>query len=225
MISVTFDRKGIFAKQMDNLVKYSIGFVEGANAGKKLFFATFGEKVTEVLEEFIDSVARQEPEALHHVYEWYETGNPGARLFDIRYTVSNLGLSLNSTFRQSTSIKNGSKVPFYNKAALMENGISITVSPKESDVLVFEDGAETVFTKNPVSIDSPGGYAVEGSFERTFDLFVNSYFSQAFLQIAGINRQFTNLTSYKQNLAAGIKVGKAAGVKAGFRWITNVGVR
>lgn len=225
MISVEFDKSGKFFKKMNNLVSYSFGFVDGINLGKRAFFTEFGETVKVVLGEFIDSMARQSPESLHHVYEWYETGSPNARLFDIQYTVSGLGLSMGATFRQSTSIKNGSNVPFYNKAIVMENGMSIKVSPVNSDVLVFNDNGQDVFTKNPVSIDSPGGAAVRGSFERAFDLFINSYFSQSFMQSSGLLKKFEDMTTFKKNLRAGVKFGKAPGVSAGFKWITNVGVR
>lgn len=224
MIAVTFDKSGSFIREMNNLVKYSVGFIEGAQAGKKLFFATFGEKVTEVLSHFIDSAARHSPETLHHVYEWYQVGSPNARLFDINYTVSNLGLSLKSTFSQSTSIKNGSNVPFYNKASMMEAGVSVSIRPVRSNVLVFEDNNQTVFTSNEVRISELGGGSTTGSFEKTFDLFINSYFSQAFMQIAGINKTFGNLITYKKNLPAGLRLGKAPGLSAGYRWIANLGV-
>ena len=32
---------------------------------------------------YIDAKARTSPLALHHVYEWKKTGNPGSRLFEI----------------------------------------------------------------------------------------------------------------------------------------------
>jgi hypothetical protein len=198
--------------------------VEGAKRGKTIFLATFGERVTEITKLFIDSAARQNPESLHHVYEWYQTGSPNARLFDINFTVSNLGLSLKTTFRQSVSVQNGSKMPFYNKAMVMESGAAVTVRPKESAVLVFEQDGQTVFTKNPTEINNPGGVSVAGSFQETFDLFINSYFTQAFLQSSGIRKKFGDMSLYKKNLAAGIKLGSSVGVSAGFKWIVNVGV-
>ena len=224
MIGVRFDADKSFQREMNNLIKYSYGFIEGVNHGKQIFFASVGKKTVEAISLFIDSVARQDQESLHHVYEWYQVGSPAARLFDIEYTVSNLGLSLKSTFRQSTSIKNGSRVPFYNKANMMEAGMSVKIRPVNSDVLVFENNGQTVFTKSPVSIERVGGPQTAGSFERTFDLFINSYFSQAFMEVAGISKKFGNLITYKKNLQAGLKVGKAAGVSAGFKWITNLGV-
>ena len=224
MIKLKVDENKKFLKEMNNLVDYSFGFVQGVNAGKQLFFATLGEKMTETISQFIDSMARQDPESLHHVYEWYQTGSPNARLFDIQYTVSNLGLSLKSTFSQSTSIRSGSKVPFYDKARMMEAGMSVTVRPVESNVLVFDVDGKTVFTPSPVQVNSVGGPETAGAFQSSFDMFMNSYFSQAFLQVAGISKKFGNLSTYKDNLQIGLKLGKSAGVSAGFKWIINLGV-
>jgi len=161
---------------------------------------------------------------LHHVYEWYMTGSPDARLFDLQYTVSGLGLSFKSTFSQSTSIKNGSTVPFYDKARIMENGIPVTIKPVSSPVLVFEDNGETVFTKNPVSVANPGGGAVNGSFERTFDMFFEQYFTQSFLKASGMLDYLSNPIAYKKNLEKGKRGGRAVGVTTGYRWIANVKV-
>jgi hypothetical protein len=224
MIVARFDQDKSFAKEMNNIVNYSLGFIEGANKGKAAFFATLGERVKVVLEQFIDSSARQSPETLHHVYEWHRTGSPEARLFDIQFSVSNLGLSLKSTFTQSTSTQNGSNVPFYNKASVMESGMSVTIKPRKAQALVFESGTETVFTKNPVNVSNPGGVAVVGSYEKTFDLFINSYFTQAFLQSSGIIKRFKDTSLYKKNLRSGVKLGRQVGVVTGLRWIVNVGV-
>jgi hypothetical protein len=224
MIDIRLDSKKQFSKEMNNLVSYSLGFIEGVSAGKHLFFATIGEKVKEILSAFIDSMARQSPETLHHVYEWHQAGSPSSRLFDITYTVSNLGLSLKSTFRQSTSIKNGSKDPFYNKANLMEFGVSVTIAPTSSSVLAFEDNGQQVFTRSAVRVDEVGGGATTGSFQNAFDLFANSYLSQSFMQTIGINKKFGNLDIYKKNLQAGLRGGKSVGIPSGYRWVVNLGV-
>lgn len=224
MIDIRLDSKKQFSKEMNNLVSYSLGFIEGVGAGKHLFFATIGEKVKEILSAFIDSMARQSPETLHHVYEWHQTGSPSSRLFDITCTVSNLGLSLKSTFRQSTSVKNGSKVPFYNKANLMEFGVSVTIAPTSSSVLAFEDDGQQVFTRSAVRVDEVGGGATTGAFQNAFDIFAKSYLSQAFMQTIGISKRFGNLDVYKKNLQAGLRGGKSVGISSGYRWVVNLGV-
>jgi hypothetical protein len=214
-----------FKKDMKNIIDYSIGFLDGVKVGKKAFLNNMGLMTTELLKEYIDSNARVNPEALHHIYEWYKVGSPDARLYDINYTISNLGLSFVSTLKQSTSIKDGSSVPFYNKAKIMEDGTPVTIRPRKSNVLVFEDGGETVFTKGEVFIESPGGPATKGAFENIVNIFFNRYFTQAFLKTSGIHQYLSNPVVYKQNLKAGRTSGRIKGVQVGYRWIANAGIR
>lgn len=214
-----------FKKDMKNIMDYSIGFLEGVQSGKTKFLNNLGLMTKEILEEYIDTNARVNPKALHHVYEWYKVGSPDARLYNINYTVSNLGLSFVSTMKQSTSIKDGSSVPFYNKAKIMEEGTPVTIKPTKADVLVFEDGGETVFAKGKVVVQSPGGTATEGSFQKIVDTFFNKYFTQAFLQSSGISEYFSNADVYRKNLPAGRSSGKLKGQQVGYRWIANAGLR
>lgn len=213
-----------FKQDMKNIMDYAIGFIDGINGGKKQFLNSVGVASIETMKEFIDSYARTNPEVLHHVYEWMETGSPNARLYDLSFTISNLGISIKSNFTQSTSVKSGSKFPFADKARVMENGISVTVKPKTSPVLAFEVDGEKVFTSSPVTINNPGGTAVEGGFEKVFDLFMNRYFAQSFLHVSGISNYLQNPEVFKRNLPAGKRGGKSVGVKTGYRWIANAGV-
>ena len=223
MISAKFDTTQ-FTREMNNIVQYSMGFLEGAQKGKTVLFQKIGVETIELMKQFIDSNARANPSALHHVYEWYQTGSPDARLFDLQYTISNLGLSFRSTFSQSTSVREGSKVPFYDKARMMEAGVSITVRPRSANVLKFNVDGEDVFTPNPVEIKQPGGEAVAGSFERVFDSFFGNYFTQSFLRVSGLLDHLSDASVFKKNLSSGKRSGKAAGLATGFRWISNVKV-
>ena len=213
-----------FKKDMNNIVDYSVGFLEGIHRGKTVFLKTLGLETVELMKEFIDSNARVNPEMLHHIYEWHQTGSPSARLYDILYTTSQLGLSFKSSFSQSTSIKNGSRTPFYDKARIMEEGIPVTIRPRLAQVLAFEDNGEMVFTKNEVRVDNPGGTAVEGGFEKVFDMFFNRYFSQAFLRVSGVAKYLENPIVYKKDMPAGKKMGRSKGISTGYRWIANAGV-
>ena len=213
-----------FKKDMNNIVNYSVGFLEGVQRGKTVFLKTLGMETVEIMKEFIDSNARVNPQMLHHVYEWTMTGSPDARLYDISYTTSNLGLSFRSSFSQSTSIKDGSRTPFYDKARIMEYGIPVTIRPKVAQVLAFDDNEETVFTRGPVEILNPGGTEVEGGFEKVFDMFFNKYFSQAFLRTSGVARYLENPQVYKKDMPAGKRMGKAKGLATGYRWIANAGM-
>lgn len=213
-----------FNRDMDNIINYAIGYLEGVKAGKKTFLDALGASAIETLKQYIDTSARMNPEMLHHIYEWHQVGSPDARLFDITYTVSNLGLSLKSSLSQSSSIKDGSNVPFYNKAKIMENGVPVKIRPKASSVLAFEVDGEQVFTRKEVSVDNPGGSATEGGFEKAFDSFFNNYFSQSFLRSSGIAQYLESPTLFKKNLAAGKRGGKSVGYNTGFRWIANAGL-
>jgi len=213
-----------FNKEMNNIVQYAFGFLDGVQKGKKIFLNNLGQATIQAMTQYVDVSARGNPSALHHVYEWSQTGSPSARLFDIDYTVSNLGLSLNSTFRQSRSIKQDSHTPFYNKAKIMEEGIPVTLKPKRSSVLVFTEDGETVFTKKPIVVRNPGGDRVQGSFEKTMDEFILKYFKQSFLRASGIYDYINKPTVFKKNIKAGSKVGKSKGVETGFKWIANAKV-
>jgi hypothetical protein len=215
----------MFKKEMKNIIDYSIGFLEGAQVGKTQFLNNMGKLTTELLEAYIDSNARVNPKALHHIYEWYKVGSPDARLYNINYTISNLGLSFVSTMKQSTSVKDGSSVPFYNKAKIMEEGTPVTIKPKKASVLVFEDGGDTIFTKGKVVVTNPGGNQVEGSFEKIVDSFFNRYFTQAFLKTSGVQAYLSNPVVYSRNLKAGKSSGRSKGMQVGYRWIANAGIK
>lgn len=215
----------MFKKDMKNIMDYSIGFLEGIQAGKTKFLNNVGIMTKELLEQYIDANARVNPKALHHIYEWYKVGSPDARLYDINYTISNLGLSFVSTMKQSTSIKDGSSVPFYNKAKIMEQGTPVTIRPTRSSVLVFEDGGETFFTKGEVVVDSPGGVETTGSFEKVLNTFFSRYFTQAFLKTSGLYSHLENPQVYKRNLSSGKSSGRSKGLQVGYRWIANAGIR
>lgn len=220
---VIFNNKA-FRRDMKNIIDYSIGYVNGIQGGKRAFLTTLGLETVELMKEYIDSNAKVNPQMLHHVYEWHETGSPSARLFDINYTVSNVGLSFMSTFKQSTSIKRGSRVPFYNKARIMEEGIPVTIRPTRAQALAFDINGEEIFTRQPVEVLNPGGDEVQGGYERVFESFFNRYFTQAFLRVSGVAQYLSNPIAYKKNLRSGKKGGKAKGYEVGYRWIANAGV-
>lgn len=215
-----------FNRDMQNLVKYSIGFLDGAEKGKTQFLQAIGLQTIETLKQYIDSNARANPQALHHVYEWHQTGSPSARLFDISYTVSSLGLSVNSQFRQSTVVKNGSTTPFYDKAKIMENGVPVKIVPKKANVLSFtSESGDQVFTKGPVNVSNPGGSDVVGAYERVFDEFFNVFFRQSFLRASGIMDYLEKPVIFKKNFSSGKSGGRSKGLSTGYRWMVNAGTR
>ena len=213
-----------FEKQMNNIVNYSFGFLDGAQKGKSVFLNNLGHGVLTALYDYIDASARSNPRAMHHIYEWMQTGSPDARLYDLNYTVSNLGLSFKSRFIQSQSSSRDSNTPFYDKARIMEQGIPVKISPVKSDVLVFEANGETVFTKKEVTVENPGGTEVVGSFERAVDEFMLGYFKQSFIRASGLYDYISKPILYKANVAAGSRMGRSKGIDTGFKWIANARV-
>jgi hypothetical protein len=197
-MQVRIDTKA-FEKQLTNIANYSFGFIDGINRGKKEFLNNLGKGVIFALGQYIDSEARANSRSMHHVYEWYKTGSPSARLFSLDYTVSNLGLSINSTFKQSSTLK-------------------------EDGALKFKEGGQEIFVRKVVTVRNPGGEEVEGSFERVFDEFMRTYFTQAFLRSSGLLAYLNKPTAYKKNLLAGSRLGKSKGVETGYKWIINAKV-
>jgi hypothetical protein len=212
-----------FAKKMNNIVNYSVGFIDGSKNGLPSFLVTLGEQTTDLLGQYIDASARSNPQFLHHVYEWYMVGSPNARLFDIKYVPSKNMVSFFYTFKQSQSIKDGSREAFYDKARIMEEGSTVIIEPRTRSFLAFEDDGELVFTSDTVVVDNPGG-STEGEFAKIFDQFFTKYFTQAFLKSSGLLRHLEIPTEFVAGIREGSKVGKSAGVKAGFKWITNAKV-
>lgn len=219
MISVTFD-DSVFQKEMKNLMAYSEGFLDGAKSNKKRLLHKLGYEIKEMLGNFIDSNARVNPESLHHVYEWYQTGSPDARLFDLECVISNDQLNISGELTQSKSVSKGSKDPFYNKANVMEAGLPITIKPKNSSVLAFDVNGETVFTSKPVRINKPGG-DVMGQFAETFSLFFKTYGSQSILEMSGLADHLKNSKEFDKKFSAGKTGGRSLGYSTGAKWISG----
>lgn len=219
---LTIDDKQ-FMREMNNIIQYAEGFIEGAKRGKSQLLTNVGKDLKFMIGQYIDSSARVNPESLHHVYEWYRTGSSDARLYDINYLVTGAGLSVGATLSQSTSVREGSSVPFRNKAYVMENGISVTIKPKNSPVLAFEQDGEKVFTRKPVSVSNPGGDMVEGSFESIFREFFMKYLSQSTIFSSGLAYNLKNPTDFSRNLRAGAAGGRQVGVRTGQTWISRSG--
>jgi hypothetical protein len=223
LINVTFDMNK-FERDMNNLIEYSVGFLEGAKESQHFFLDSLGKGTIQALYKYIDASARLNPKALQHVYEWYQSGRESGRLYTFSHKVNGSGLSIDATFSQSRSIQHGSTTPFYDKAKIMEKGIPVTIKPKNSNVLVFDDKGETVFTRKPVTVMDPGGPDAQGSFEKVFDEFMKLYFTQSFLKASGLHDYIQNPKIYKQRLNAGLKGGRSEGKATGTSWMVNAKV-
>jgi hypothetical protein len=221
MLKVVMDSKQ-FQKEINNILNYSTGFVEGIERGKIEMYASLAPMISELAAQFIDVNAKMSPELLHHVYEWHKVGSPEARLFDLDYKISNIGITFTSSLKQSTSIKQGSNVPFYNKAKIMEEGIAVTIMPKRANALRFEIDGTEVYTSTGVTVDNPGGQT-KGQFENIVEKFFGVYFRQSFLSASGLLQYFKYPKVYKKNLLAAKRGGRSLGLKTGYQWVANAG--
>jgi hypothetical protein len=210
-----------FTKDMKNITEYMIGFLDGAKAGKPNLLKNLGVVIKEILENFIDSNAKVDPESLSHVYEWYQSGSSDARLFDIIYVPSTRGLSFGFTLRQSTSIKDGSSVPFYDKARIMEEGIPVTIKPVNRQALKFDINGESIFSSKPITVNNPGGDLAQGGLKNTFTQFFTQYVSQSLMDVSGLRQHFESAMEFKQNFSSSKSGGKSLGYQVGLRWISG----
>jgi hypothetical protein len=221
MLKVVMDSRQ-FQKEINNIVNYSTGFLEGVQKGKTELYMSLAPKISEMASQFIDANAKMSPELLHHVYEWEKVGSPSARLFDIDYTISSAGITFTSSLKQSSSIKQGSNVPFYNKATIMEQGVGVTIKPKRASVLRFEIDGQEVYTSKEVRVENPGGQT-QGQFENVISNFFGVYFRQSFLNSSGLLQYFNSPKVYKKNISAAKRGGRALGIKTGYQWVANAG--
>lgn len=221
MLKVVIDSKQ-FQKEINNIMNYSTGFLEGVHRGKTEFYMSLAPKISELAAQFVDVNARMSPELLHHVYEWQRTGSPEARLFDLDYKVSKVGITFTSSLKQSVSIKEGSNVPFYNKARIMEEGIGVTIKPKRASALRFEIDGTEVYTSREVRVENPGGQT-QGQFENVLNNFFGVYFRQSFLNSSGLLQYFKYPQTYKKNMPSAKRGGRSLGLKTGYRWVADAG--
>ena len=209
-----------FMKEMENVVKYSVGYLEGVHIGKQEFLRKIGATTIELLKEYIDSNARVNPAMLHHVYEWGKAGNASSRLFEFSTRVSGRTISVVGNFLPSKSISETSHEAFVNKAKVMEDSIQVVIEPKNSDVLVFENKGDVVFTKNAIYIDHPGGDEVAGSFGETVDNFFENYFTNGLLR--PLIEKLSRANEFTQSLSA--TSGRNVGVRAGKEYLNIKGM-
>lgn len=209
-------------KKLNNIVKYSNGFVDGIEIQKIILMNRLGEYVVDLLGKYIDAQARGNPDSLHHVYEWGATGSSGARLFKMNAAATKSVITIMGSFLPSSSISDTATEPFVDKANVMENAIGITISPRDSDFLAFEADGQQVFTMNDIYIANPGGDGVAGSFGRVVEDFFDVYFTRMLLK--PFLDELSTAEEFVQYFAQGARSGYPVGVRAGQRYINSAGV-
>jgi len=171
-----------FNRTMKNAIDYSRGFANGVQQNEQYFNQQLAELIKEAFYKYVDSTARLDPDRLHHMYEWEQTGVDKARLFRIEAFTGQQSIRFVTEFMQSTSVSPTANEPFVNKADVMESGTMVTITPRGEGPLVFEgDDGDMVFTNEEVTITNPGGN-VAGQFAAVAREFFTNYLDQALLK-------------------------------------------
>jgi hypothetical protein len=210
-------------KMLNNVVKYSQGFIDETSAKQQYVASKLASSSIEAFYDYLDVLARTNPGMLHHVYEWGQVGDPQGRLVQLKKILAGNNANISAEFLQSSSIPDGGNEPFYNKAEIMEEGITVTIDEVDAKALFFEVNGEEFFRTGPIVIENPGGESVRGSFLRAFEEFYNVYFDQMYLRAIRFYDHFRSAPGYAKNFAQAINSNNAyaVGRKTALSWVLN----
>lgn len=222
MYNIKFDGKKAL-KMFDNMIAYSDGFIKETKAKEGFVASKMASLSIEGFYEFLDNMARTNPGLLHHVYEWGQVGNPGARLVELKKSLGGSQVQIDASFLQSSSVPDNGNTPFYNKAEVMEEGITVVINEVQAKALFFEIDGEEFFRTGPIIINNPGGSAVRGQFVENFERFYNEYFDRVYLQSVKFYDHFRTKNPYAKNFAAGVRGGgSGTGRKTALSWVMSL---
>ena len=161
---------------------------------------------------------------LHHVYEWGRVGDPEARLFKLKEVLKGDGAIITADFLQSDTPAENTDAVFYNKAEVMEEGITVEINEVDADALFFVVDGEEFFRVGPITIANPGGPEVRGSFVKAFEEFYNTYFDNVYLKAIKFYDHIENMNEYYKNFPAAMKSGNPSsmGRRTSLSWITRL---
>lgn len=198
-----------FQKSILNLTEYEYGYIEGLQQGSATLATIIGEATIAALYEYIDASAPLNPGKLAHVYEPGMIGHPDGRLFNFSLEQAGNYITIAGKFLESHVASTSEGEPFRERAEIMEAGTSITIAPKNGNVLVFMDDGELVFTSSSVFVEHPGGPDAEQAFGDTVYQFLNTYATKEV--IAPIIGRVTSMKAFSDNTAQGMREGRPLG--------------
>lgn len=199
-------------RMLNNLVDYSDGFIKETKAKESTVASRLASTSISGFYQFLDSLARVHPTMLHHIYEWGQVGNPGARLVELKKILAGRKVEIGADFLESqSSSENGGQV-FYDKAEIMEEGISVTINEVDAQALFFVVDGEEFFRHGPIVIENPGGVEVRGSFVRAFEEFYNVYFDKVYLDSIKFYDHFRNPREYETNFSSAMRASDSSSI-------------
>ena len=219
---MTIDSKEAM-KVLNNVVEYSDGFIRETKAKEPYVASKLASTSISAFYDYLDVLARTNPGMLHHVYEWGQVGNPRERLVELKKILAGKKAEIRANFLSSTSIPENGSNAFWNKAEVMEEGITVEINEVKAQALFFQIDGEEFFRVGPIVIDNPGGDQVRGSFVKAFEEFYNNYFDQIYLRSIRFYDHFTKSREFESNFDAAVRSGSAAsmGRKTALSWIIN----
>lgn len=229
-LSFRIDAKEV-QKIIKNTIDYSDGFLEEFKLQESQIMSDVMNAVVDIFYDDLDQMARSNPSAFHHIYEWYQVGEPSARLVELDTKLKAKVATLSAYFLESTTLPENNpgetKEPFSWKAEIMEYGRGVVIEPKYAEALLFTVGKNQVFTKGPIFVANPGGDAVQGSFSAFFNQFFSpKYFVNKVLNSdLKFEQYFSRATTYEKNYKRSVSGGAArsAGKAAAKEWVLKAG--
>lgn len=136
-------------------------------------------------DDYMTAISTAMPSQFHHVYEWNQIGNPGAKLWKNVLRGHGGSRTATWTWRASKTIVPVTQEAqdvgveqihvFVWKAPVMEYATDITINPTRKTGLAFFTGPtsdpgrwELNFTKSPITVQNPGGAQVKGAFTTAY---------------------------------------------------------
>jgi len=210
-------------KVLNNVVEYSEGFIKETKAKESYVASKLASTSISAFYQYLDSLARTNPGMLHHIYEWGQVGDPGARLVELKKVLAARTVQVSSDFLSSTSVPENGSEPFFDKAEIMEEGIAVQVNEVSAQALFFQIDGEEFFRTGPIVIENPGGEEVRGSFVRAFEEFYNNYFDQVYLRSIRFYDYFTKSREFESGFNSAAKSRSAASIgrQSALSWIIN----
>lgn len=143
------------------------------------------QKMSEAFSEHMATLAPHNQAEFHHVYEWDQIGDPSAQLW--RDVLVGGGATRMATWEWLASktvvpvvhpeaIGKVKQIHIFTwKAPVMEYDTEITIAPKRGEWLAYFTGPpgdntseELRFTKEPITVQNPGGPATKGAFTKEY---------------------------------------------------------
>lgn len=200
--------------QISAFVYYQAHVVSKITTNKgfiKKFQDTIFNQINKDFGNYIDAQARMKPNSLHHVYEWNKVGDPGSRLFKLKkIPAADLSFKVGYTFLLSKSFATSSgnrKHVFKNKAAIMEAGEPLKISPRFAQRLVFETHGYKVFMPKGASVvvKNPGGKAARNQFMLKHTQFFKGQLVNESIKKSGFQNLFNRSMSKALKVPVDIK--------------------